>query len=375
MRIVHLGPTSLPLGNAYGGAVERRMLELAAVQASAGNNVLLVSASPQRSGLRFLRGLEVWDVRCHAKRPWRDLEFLARSRAVTRTFRPDVVHVHNNWAGAALLRGVPAPKLLSFDFFEYRGSGKLVFKSVYRNALRMFDLLLPVSEYCHREAVSWWSLPSERFRVVPNGVNINMFQPDADRRQAARVRYGVNDRLVVGYVGRVCRQKGSDVLVEAFSKLRQTCPAATLLVAGPSGQFGRQGGSDLTEAIATTGGQWLGAVPDEELSDVFRSLDIFVMPTRQYEMFGMAAAEALSCGTMVVCSDLGGLPEVVPRSAGVLVRPGDVAALAEALEALLADPQAIAQYAEAAPGAAARYAWPRVAQAADDAYRLAMSTA
>jgi glycosyltransferase involved in cell wall biosynthesis len=246
---------------------------------------------------------------------------------------------------------------------------------MYRNALRMFDLLLPVSDYCRREAIGWWSLPSERFRVVPNGVNVNMFQPDADRRRAARMRYGVDDRLVIGYVGRVCRQKGSDVLVEAFGRLRRMRPTAALLVAGPSGQFGRQGGSDLTEAIAAAGGTWLGAVPDDELPDVFRSLDIMVMPTRQYEMFGMAAAEALSCGTMVVCSDLGGLPEVVPPSAGVLVRPGDAAALAGALDALLADPRAIALHAEAAPRAAARYAWPRVARAADDAYRLAMGTA
>jgi glycosyltransferase involved in cell wall biosynthesis len=351
------------------------MLELAAVQVAAGDSVLLISASADRSGMRAIRDLDVWDVRCRAERPWRDLEFLVRSRGVTRAFRPDIVHVHNNWAGAALLTGVPAPKVLSFDFFEYRGSSNAALKSTYRNALRMFDLLLPVSDYCRGEAIRWWSLPSQRFRVVPNGVNTDMFRPDADRRRAARAKYGVDDHLVIGYVGRVCRQKGSDVLIDAFRRVRQAHPAATLLVAGPSGQFGTQGGSDLTEAIAVAGGRWLGAVPDEELSDVFRSLDIFVMPTREHEMFGMAAAEALSCGTLVVCSDLGGLPEVVPSSAGVLVPPDDVAALAEALIALFGDPRGLGLRAEAARGAAAKYAWPRVAQAAEDAYRLAMSTA
>lgn len=375
MRIVHVGPTSLSLGHTYGGAVERRMLELAASQEAAGDTVLLVSASADRNGARTVRGLDVQDVRCHTRRPWRDLELLVRGRSAICTFRPDIVHVHNNWAGAALLRGVAAPKVLSFDYFEYRGSSKAALRAAYRRALRMFDLLLPVSEYCRREAIAWWSLPPETFSVLPNGVNMDMFRPDAERRRAARARYGVEGKLVIGYVGRVCRQKGSDILVDAFCSLRQTHPTAALLVAGPSGQFGREGGSELTEAITAAGGRWLGAVSDEELPDVFRALDVFVMPTRQYEMFGMAAAEALSCGTMVVCSDLGGLPEVVPAEAGLLVPPGDVSALAGALTALADNPQALARHDAALRGAVAKYAWPRVARAADDAYRLALGGA
>jgi glycosyltransferase involved in cell wall biosynthesis len=375
MRIVHVGPTSLPLGHAYGGAVERRMLELASAQEAAGDTTLLISASAGRDGARTVRGLNVQDVRCRTQRPWRDLELLVRGRPAIRAFKPDIVHVHNNWAGAALLKGVAGPKVLSFDYFEYRGSSKPALRAAYRRALRMFDLLLPVSEYCRREAIAWWSLPSERFSVLPNGVNTDMFQPDAERRRAARARYGVDGKLVIGYVGRVCHQKGSDILVDAFSSVRRTHPTAALLVAGPSGQFGREGGSELTEAITAAGGRWLGAVSDEELPDVFRALDIFVMPTREYEMFGMAAAEALSCGTMVVCSDLGGLPEVVPAEAGLLVPPGDVGALAGALTALAGNPQARARHPAALRGAVAKYAWPQVARAAQDAYRLASSGA
>jgi glycosyltransferase involved in cell wall biosynthesis len=93
------------------------------------------------------------------------------------------------------------------------------------------------------------------------------------------------------------------------------------------------------------------------------------MPTREDEMFGMAAAEALSSGTPVVCSNLGGLPEVVTSSAGVLVQPGDAEALAEELITLCDDPSALARLAAAAPGVARKYTWPAIADRAEKLYR------
>src|SRR3954454_1933977 len=126
MRIVHLGPTSLPIGYRQGGAVERRMAELAAAQVARGHQVLLISVAPEhaddRSPAAIDPAVELHDVPCRTRRPVRDLEFLARARTAVRRFSPDVVHVHNNWAGAVMLHGIDAPKVLSVDFFRYRGS-------------------------------------------------------------------------------------------------------------------------------------------------------------------------------------------------------------------------------------------------------------
>jgi D-inositol-3-phosphate glycosyltransferase len=65
--------------------------------------------------------------------------------------------------------------------------------------------------------------------------------------------------------------------------------------------------------------------------------EVFVMPTRELEMQGMAALEAQACGTPVVASDHGGLPETVPDGCGALFPPGDAPALADALASLLVD--------------------------------------
>jgi glycosyltransferase involved in cell wall biosynthesis len=372
MRIVHIGPAVLPVGCSFGGAVERRMVELAAAQLHRGDDVLVVSLAPTGDEVRpegRPRAVPILDVTCRTRRPLRDMELLLRARSGIREFAPDVIHVHNSSTAAVCLAGNPAPKVLTFDFFRYKGSEHPIVKAAYRRALKSFDLLMPVSEFCAREAAEYWSLPAADYRVLPNGVNVEQFSPDESRRLAARKRYRLSRRLVIGYVGRVCEQKGSDTLAEAFRIVKTAHPDAALLVAGPTDFFGKTRPTSLTDRIEELGGRWLGPVPEGEIADVFRSLDICAMPTREDEMFGMAAAESLASGTPVVCSNLGGLPEVVPSSAGVLVKPGDAEALAEELITLCDNRGALARLAAAAPGEASRFKCPAVADQAVELYR------
>ena len=69
--------------------------------------------------------------------------------------------------------------------------------------------------------------------------------------------------------------------------------------------------SDLTRRISEVGGIYLGPVQEKDLAATYNLCDVFVMPTRSIEMFGMAALEAQACGKPVVCSQHGGLPEVI----------------------------------------------------------------
>lgn len=372
MRIAHIGPAVLPVGYAFGGAVERRMLELAAAQQHRGDDALIVSLAAERGEVRSAGAagdVPILDVACRARRPLRDMELLTRARRGIREFAPDIIHVHNSPTAALCLAGLPAPKVLTFDYFRYRGSEHRIAKAAYRRALESFDRLLPVSDFCAREAAEYWSLPLAEFRVLPNGVNVEQFSPDESRREAARQRYALDTQLVIGYVGRVCEQKGSDILAAAFRTVKAARPGAALLVAGPTEFFGQTRATRLTDQIEELGGHWLGPVAEDEVADVFRALDICAMPTRQDEMFGMAAAEALASGTPVVCSNLGGLPEVVSPSAGVLVQPGDAAALAEELIALCDDRATLARLAAAAPGEVRKFTWSAIADRAEKLYR------
>ena len=81
------------------------------------------------------------------------------------------------------------------------------------------------------------------------------------------------------------------------------------------------------------------------------------MPTRVNEMFGMAAIEAQACGKPVVCSDHGGLPEVISPSSGLLFRVGDSEHLTQKLRTLMDDVSLRRRFSEAAEGNAKRFAW------------------
>jgi len=101
---------------------------------------------------------------------------------------------------------------------------------------------------------------------------------------------------------------------------------------------------------------------------IYNACDVFAMPTRELEMFGMAAVEAQACGKPVVASDHGGLRETVPDTAGTRFRTGDAADLAAHLEALLGNPGLQGTLRAGALENAARYDWPRIVQRCHEVY-------
>ena len=172
-------------------------------------------------------------------------------------------------------------------------------------------------------------------------------------------------RPVILYVGRLCAQKGTDLLIAAYRMLKR--PAA-LVVAGPCERFGRTQIGALVAQVREAGGIYLPPLDDADMPGIYNACDIFAMPTRELEMFGMAAVEAQACGKPVVASDHGGLRETVPQTAGARFRTGDAADLASHLEALLNSPDMLGALGAGAQQNAARYGWPRIAQRCQEVY-------
>jgi glycosyltransferase involved in cell wall biosynthesis len=216
--------------------------------------------------------------------------------------------------------------------------------------------------------MAYWNLDLEKTHVLYNGVNLKQFAPDIPAAQQLRASLGIGDGPVVLYAGRVCHQKGTDVLLDAWSCLRAHFPEVRLVVCGPALQFGNSKQTDLTRRISALGGTYLGAVDETQLPAVMNLCDVFVMPTRQDEMFGMAALEAQACGKPVVCSHHGGLPEVIAERSGMFFPAGDHLALAACLRELLQDQTLHARLAAAARSNAERFSWDRLAERAESLY-------
>ncbi len=369
MIITHIGPPLLPILYTLGGATERRIRELATRQVQTGSRVVVYSAEDRTATHQF-GGVEVRAIECRRQGVLRAGEFLYKSLRDARGISPDVIHFHSLAEGAAaasMFAGFNTKTVLSFDFFEFRRGKQNPFFPWYRRALQRFTSLLPVSSYCHRESARYWSIPEERMQVVYNGVSLQQFFPNPAAAAERRAALGLGDEFVVLYVGRVCHQKGTDLLIDACTRLRTEGRKIRLVIAGPLAQFGHEGDNGFASLLQREEILYLGAVDEAILPSIYNMADVFVMPTRAHEMFGMAAIEAQACGRPVVCSNHGGLPEVISESSGLLFRPGDSEDLTAKLRSLMLDRSMAARFSQAATGNAQRFAWESITS---DLYRV-----
>jgi glycosyltransferase involved in cell wall biosynthesis len=174
----------------------------------------------------------------------------------------------------------------------------------------------------------------ERIRVIWSAVDPEALRPSATR-EVLRAQLGAGPEMPVLLVAaNLVRRKGVDVLLAAVAALAPRS-RSTLWVAGDGPER-----AELESAAARLGiaerVRFLGRRSD--VPDLLEACDVFVLPARQ-EGLGVAALEAMARGRPVVASAVGGLAEIViPERTGLLVPPDDAAALAAALDRLLADP-------------------------------------
>lgn len=363
MRILHLGPVEVPVLHVRGGAIQRRIRELSRAQSVRGHLVKVLSADSTASTTDFF-GVEIQNIRCRLNGKLRTWEFLARiPRAEFASV--DCVHFHSLPEGIFLCGNRNLETLLSFDYFRFRRGKATPLQYVYRNALSRFHRLLPVSEYCQREAAAYWDLESTKMTVLHNGVDPARFRPDPDLGREFRRKLNLENRPIALYVGRVCTQKGTDTLIEAYKIARKSIPGLCLVVVGPAARFGTKKESDLISSVRNAGAVYIPPVHEDELPGVYNMCDVFVMPTRSEEMFGMAALEAQSCGKPVICSDHGGLREVIQPDTGLFFSPGDSSALANCITKLLRDDTLRLRMGLSGQRTSARFAWSLIAEELD----------
>lgn len=165
-----------------------------------------------------------------------------------------------------------------------------------------------------------------RARVIPLGVDVS----GAARTDAGSRPAGVGGaQITVGFIGRLVPEKGIDVLMDAVAR----SPRLALRIAG-AGPLADELAFRAAERGIAERFEFVGAIPPDAVGEFYRGVHVLAVPslatTRWTEQFGRVAVEAMAHGTPVVSSDAGSLPDVV-GGAGIVVRQGDAAALADAL--------------------------------------------
>ncbi|MGH7498374.1 MAG: glycosyltransferase family 4 protein, partial [Gemmatimonadales bacterium] len=296
----------------------------------------------------------------------------------------DIVHAH--WAiptGPAAVqaaRRLGVPSVITMhggDVYVNPSQGydfptRWYVKPVLRWTLTSADALSAITEDCRQHALRAGA-PPDSMRIVFNGTDLHRFSPAVDGRKPVDARFGPH--MVFA-----CRQlfprKGIRFLIEAAAQIKPRFPDLKVVIAGDG--FERPELVRLAQQLGIAADvTFLGWVANTELPQYYRAAAISVIPSLE-EGFGIPAAEAMGCETAVVASDAGGLPEVVEHGVtGLVVPRGEIAALAAAMESLLADPVRRHRMGVAGRARALRlFDWDRTAEQFEEIYReTAMRTA
>ena len=251
----------------------------------------------------------------------------------------DVAHIHAQWAHTATTIAMHAANLLGVGFsFTGHANDLFVHRIGLTGKVRRARFVACISEY-HRRFYLDRGAEASRLPVVYCGIDARRFRPgpEGDRRDAA-------PRIVA--VGRLVEKKGFVDLIAACGRLRDRGLAFDCVIAGDGPEEARL--RALVDRLGLGGRVQLTGrgVFQEDLPGLLRSARVFALPCvrdREGDMDGLPQVlmEAMACGVPVVSTRLVGIPDLVRDGRnGLLVRPGDVEALAKALESLLTDPEA-----------------------------------
>ena len=182
--------------------------------------------------------------------------------------------------------------------------------------------------------------------VIPNGFDLARFVPDPEAGHGFRARYSIAlDAVVILTVAALERGKGHEVAMEALERIGGSADRV-YLICGVGRREAHLRAAAVRRRLATL---FVGHLETDDLVGALNAADLVVHPSQE-DIFPNAVGEAMACARAVIASDVGGVGELLGRDgvAGLLVPPGDVAALSEAMRCLLADPSRRAVVAAAA---------------------------
>jgi glycosyltransferase involved in cell wall biosynthesis len=297
-------------------------VDLACVQAKHGDAVHFASDDGEFRELLVSAGVEHHLVNQRRFAPWNVASAVAGLIRVIREKRIEVVHAHM-MAGAVLgflaTRLTPA-KLVTTVHNSFDAHSHL---------MRLGARAVAVSEADRRRLIGMRFSPRRVVTIINGSIGGMRAAWCAGDPDIAVVR------PAIVYVGGLHARKGVDDIIEAFRRVAEEFPAATLQIVGDGPD------REALEAQARATGLADRIVFHGGLSDpqrVLRNCDIFAMASR-VEPFGLVNVEARVAGCAVVATDVGGVPEALDDgAAGILVPPNDAAAMASELRRLLADP-------------------------------------
>ncbi|WP_020162400.1 glycosyltransferase family 4 protein [Cycloclasticus pugetii] len=376
-------PELLPVPPVQGGAVEHWVDEVSHRLLSEDNKVTIVS---RPAGVKGHEGIEYigipWTAaesffyKIKEKLTWKNpLRYIAKiqnvvsyGRRVSKVVKEfDIVYLHNEPNVLFMLSKQKRQKIVLHMHNDHLSSR--IFRPFYRRTLAKVDIILCVSDYIRKQAVTCFPEYADRFRVILNATDPEVFKPYGDKAKQELVDIvdlKENSRYLL-YVGRLSPVKGVHVLIEAFQEIHRQMPDTFLIITGSS-FFGGAAKTDYEKELVSLAEPvsdailFTGYLPHIKLKYLYSVADMVVFPSVWQEPFGLVILEAMASGSCLVASAVGGIPEVVSNGKdGVLVEPQNPKALARAVCNTFKDSKVMSQMQyEAREKIISGYRWERL---------------
>ncbi|MBV9998727.1 MAG: glycosyltransferase family 4 protein [Verrucomicrobia bacterium] len=268
-----------------------------------------------------------------------------------------VVHFHGPWAQESNVEGQP---------WIHVTAKKAIENLVYGSA-RAFVTL---SEAFRKLLIDAYKVPPHKVHVIPGGVDVERFRPG--NRCAARAALGwPQDRPLLVCVRRLNSRMGLESLIRGFSRIAPRYPQAQLIIGGKGPLRLRLdaliGSLGLQEQVRLA-----GYIPESQLPAVYQAASATIVPSERLEGFGLTTVESLACGTPVLVTPVGGLPEIIRPLARPCVFAGTgEEPIAHGLDAFLAGKYPVPDTKTCRRYAVERFDWDRIAGQVLDVYRNA----
>ena len=188
------------------------------------------------------------------------------------------------------------------------------------NICKKSDKIITISNYSKKEILNCLKLKSKDVKRIYLAIDPGLFYPKKIKK---------NKKFKIGFIGGLTKQKNPIALIKAFKDLNDK--NTELVIGGKGKEFSKLVLYVKEHNIENI--QFLGYVPDKELPDFYRGLNLFVYPSL-HEGFGLPPLEAMACGVPVICSNRESLPEVVGNAA-ILVNPNKIEEIKRAIEKVL----------------------------------------
>ncbi len=254
-----------------------------------------------------------------------------------KTFQPDIIHAQHVWVWPYLAAKYNTPCVITVhgtDLMGYKNCPE--YRAMADIAAQNAKLLITISKDSDAQTAEILTATHGKRVLMHNGYDEDVFYPEhgmgKDALAGRFILPPLKEKLVL-FAGKLTEFKGVDILLKA-AKIYEDENISTLIA----------GGGALMETLraqATKLGlknlYFLGNRTPEELRCLYNAADVFAMPSRR-EPFGLVALEAMACGTPVVATGTGGLPDFITEEVGALVPQEDPEALAAAITAALNPP-------------------------------------